>query len=63
MNAQTQNHFEWFELPLSFDIDLGLLRAKYLELQQKLHPDQLAADNSVDQDPVSYTHLTLPTKA
>ena len=71
MNAQTQNHFEWFELPLSFDIDLGLLRAKYLELQQKLHPDQLAADSSVDQDQAvvrntqlndAYDKLKDPTK-
>lgn len=36
------NYFELFALPVSFDIDTGDLKAKYLELQRHVHPDNFA---------------------
>lgn len=44
----TQNFFELFSLPVSFDIDLKLLSAKFRDLQQVVHPDRFA--NSSDQE-------------
>ncbi|ANG62120.1 Fe-S protein assembly co-chaperone HscB [Marinobacterium aestuarii] len=37
-----QNFFEFYGLPEVFDIDLGLLSQRHLELQKKLHPDRFA---------------------
>ena len=39
---QTQTHFELFELPVSFDIDLQNLSERYRELQRAVHPDRFA---------------------
>jgi molecular chaperone HscB len=38
--ATTQTHFELFELPVSFDIDLQDLSQRYRELQRVVHPDK-----------------------
>jgi len=38
--AQTQTHFELFELPVSFDVDLSELNQRYRELQRVVHPDK-----------------------
>ena len=38
--AQTQTHFELFELPVSFEIDLQDLSQRYRELQRVVHPDK-----------------------
>jgi len=40
--AQTQTHFELFELPVSFNIDLQDLSQRYRELQRVVHPDKFA---------------------
>lgn len=40
--AQTQTHFELFELPVSFDLDLQDLSSRYRELQRAVHPDRFA---------------------
>lgn len=40
--VQTQTHFELFELPVSFDIDLQDLSQRYRELQRAVHPDRFA---------------------
>jgi len=40
--AYTQTHFELFELPVSFDIDLQDLSQRYRELQSVVHPDKFA---------------------
>ena len=40
--AQTQTHFELFELPVSFEIDLSELSQRYRELQRAVHPDKFA---------------------
>ncbi|WP_020683721.1 Fe-S protein assembly co-chaperone HscB [Marinobacterium rhizophilum] len=37
-----QNFFEFYGLPEAFDIDLGQLSRRHLELQKKLHPDRYA---------------------
>ena len=34
------NHFELFDLPISLDLDLDALKAKFLQLQQQFHPDK-----------------------
>ena len=38
--AKTQTHFELFELPISFDVDLQDLSQRYRELQRVVHPDK-----------------------
>ena len=40
--AQKQTHFELFELPVSFEIDLQDLSQRYRELQRAVHPDRFA---------------------
>jgi len=40
--AQTQTHFELFELPVSFDLDLQELSQRYRDLQNAVHPDKFA---------------------
>ncbi len=37
-----QNFFEFYGLPETFEIDLGQLSQRHLELQKKLHPDRYA---------------------
>jgi len=44
--AATQTHFELFELPVSFDVDLQDLSLRYRELQRAVHPDRFV--NSSD---------------
>lgn len=34
------NHFEKFQLPLKFHLDLNELEQKYFEFQQQFHPDK-----------------------
>jgi molecular chaperone HscB len=34
------NHFELFNLPVSLDIDLAVLKSEFLKLQQQYHPDK-----------------------
>eukprot|EP00940_MAST-03C_sp_MAST-3C-sp2_P003026 g3026.t1 len=36
---ENQNAFDVFDLPLSFDVDEGLLEKTYWDLQKQLHPD------------------------
>ena len=38
--AATQTHFELFELPVTFDVDLSDLSQRYRELQRVVHPDK-----------------------
>ncbi|MCP4697463.1 MAG: Fe-S protein assembly co-chaperone HscB [Gammaproteobacteria bacterium] len=40
--ALTDNHFQVFDLPVSFDIDKEDLAQRYLELQRTIHPDNFA---------------------
>jgi molecular chaperone HscB len=35
-----QNHFELFNLPARFDLDMGALDAAYREVQGRVHPDR-----------------------
>ena len=46
--AVTQTHFELFELPVSFDIDLSDLSQRYRELQRVVHPDKFV--NATDRE-------------
>ncbi len=38
--VQMQNHFELFQLPQRFALDLGQLDSAYREVQNKVHPDK-----------------------
>jgi molecular chaperone HscB len=55
--APGKNHFELFGLPMTFDIDIDDLAARYRELQRRVHPDKFA--NASDQD----RRLSLQTTA
>ena len=40
--AHTQTHFELFELPVSFELELKDLSQRYRDLQRAVHPDRFA---------------------
>lgn len=43
MNLElSQNHFELFELPVTFEIDQQQLADRYRQLQRSVHPDRFA---------------------
>ncbi len=44
------NHFELFDLPVSFKVDKGKLAQKYFELQKKYHPDFFAQGTEHEQE-------------
>src|SRR3712207_6046880 len=44
------NYFSLFELPVQLDVDKKVLRAKYLELSRRFHPDYFANSNAAEQD-------------
>ena len=48
MNSATQNHFELFGLPVSYEVDQSKLAEHYRELQRTVHPDKYA--NAPDQE-------------
>ncbi|MDQ7016056.1 MAG: co-chaperone HscB [Gammaproteobacteria bacterium] len=39
----SKNYFELFSLSVSFDLDQGMLAARFQELQRLLHPDRFAS--------------------
>ena len=43
-----QNHFELFDLPVSFAIDRTVLDQSYRKLQSEVHPDRFAAATSAE---------------
>ena len=44
-----QNHFELFQLPVSFDINPTQLDAAYREIQSRVHPDRYTNASSAEQ--------------
>ena len=42
------NHFALFQMPVSFDIDIGRLDAAFRELQGRVHPDRFAAASDTE---------------
>ena len=38
-----RNHFELFSLPVSFDVDIDSLSARYQDLQRSIHPDNFTS--------------------
>lgn len=44
------NHFELFDLPVSFNIDKSKLALKYFELQKKYHPDFFVQGTEQEQE-------------
>ena len=45
---ESSNFFALFSLPSGWEIDRGLLDARYRKLQQEFHPDRFAAKGDVD---------------
>lgn len=41
--SSSENYFQLFGLPLSYDVDLESLTARYRELQKATHPDKFAS--------------------
>lgn len=41
-NILTSNFFELFDLPVSCNVDLAIIQARYMELQKTVHPDKFA---------------------
>ncbi|MCW8922776.1 MAG: Fe-S protein assembly co-chaperone HscB [Gammaproteobacteria bacterium] len=39
----TQNFFELFDVPVSFEVDLDLVQQRYRELQKAVHPDKFVS--------------------
>ena len=46
--ASSQNYFDIFDLPVTFDIDSAMLAERYRELQRTVHPDRFA--NATDRE-------------
>ena len=44
----TQNHFELFALPVSFDLDMQALERAYRDLLREVHPDRFAAASDAE---------------
>lgn len=42
------NHFEFFNLPVAYQLDLADLQQRYRKLQQALHPDRHASGSERD---------------
>ena len=57
MSLLNLNYFEIFGIEAQITIDIEHLNKKYLTLQSEFHPDKFVNASN----PVSYTHLTLPT--
>jgi molecular chaperone HscB len=45
-DALSQNYFELFEIPLSYDVDFDQLQQRYRDLQKAVHPDKYASASS-----------------
>ena len=45
----SENHFEIFGIPASFDVDLAALEERYRELQREVHPDRFAGASQAEQ--------------
>src|SRR5690606_5182604 len=44
----TQNHFELFDLPVQFSIDLDQLNQQFRKVQSEVHPDRFAAASGAE---------------
>jgi molecular chaperone HscB len=43
-----QNHFELFQLPIKFDVDMDQLDAAYREVQGRVHPDRFVSASDAE---------------
>lgn len=44
----THNHFQLFDLPVQFDLDLDQLNQRYRKVQSAVHPDRFAAASAAE---------------
>lgn len=44
----THNHFQLFDLPVQFDLDLDQLNQRYRKVQSEVHPDRFAAATAAE---------------
>jgi len=56
------NHFDIFDIPNDFEIDINLLTKKFRKLQAVLHPDKFSRKSSREQE-LSLAHSSLVNKA
>jgi molecular chaperone HscB len=40
LDILTCNYFQLFDVPVSFEVDLGLIQQRYMDLQKAVHPDK-----------------------
>jgi len=45
----SKNHFELFQLPVAFELDLAVLERAYRELQREVHPDRFVTAKPAEQ--------------
>jgi len=45
----SENHFQIFDVPAQFDVDLPALETRYRELQREVHPDRFARASEAEQ--------------
>lgn len=48
MQRPNLNHFQLFDLPVEFSIDLNLLDQNYRKIQSEVHPDRFAAGSGAE---------------
>lgn len=48
-DSATQNHFQLFELPVAFELDMAALEARYRDAVRLVHPDRFAAASEQEQ--------------
>lgn len=46
------NYFEFYDLPISFDLDENLVKKKFYELSKKYHPDFFVNDSEAKQQEI-----------
>ena len=44
------NYFEFYQIPVSFKIDVALLKRKYFEFSKKYHPDFFSQSNELEKE-------------
>jgi len=61
-DALPTNYFELFEIPVSYDVDLGRMQLRYRDLQKAVHPDKYANASSQERR-ISMQHTSLINQA
>ena len=57
-----ENYFDLFEIPVSYEVDLGQVQQRYRELQKAVHPDKYASAGAQERR-ISMQHTSLINQA